>query len=102
MNQLIKKERAFLKLLLSTNKQQQKAMIKTITTSQMRAMVQIVYNVLQGYGNIPEKDKKRLQKRKRVIRRFVVKGLERVKREKLLLKHLTSILLLIKVVGKGL
>lgn len=102
MNNLLKKETPFLRLLLATTYQQQKAMIKTITPSQMKVIVQIAYNVLQGNRELAEKDKKKLQRNKLVIRRFIAKGLAREKRAKLLLKYLNSILLLIKAIKKDL
>ena len=82
--------------------QQQKALIKTITASQMYALVQIVYNVLQGNRTIYSDLKKKLKRNKRSIRRFIGKGLTLRNRVKLLLKHFKSILLLVKVVEKAL
>ena len=102
MNNLLRKETPFLRLLLTTTYQQQKAMIKTITPSQMKAVAQIAYNVLQGNRELAEKDKKKLQRDKLIIRRFIAKGLAREKTAKLLLKYLNSFLLLIKVIKKEL
>ena len=102
MNGLIRKEASFLRLLLVTTTKQQKALIKTITASQMNALVQIVYNVLQGNRTISSDLKKKLKRNKRSIRRFIGKGLTLRNRVKLLLKHFKSILLLVKVVEKEL
>ena len=98
MNALLKKESTFLKLLLVTTSQQQKALIETITPSQMKAIVQIVYNVLQGNRHLPENIKSRLQKDKLFIRRFISRQLRRKERRKLLLNHLLSILLIIGII----
>ena len=68
MNSLIKKEKHFIILLLRTNRKQQTALIKTITKSQLQAVVQIVYNVIHGFRSLPEKIKKNLQRLKTVIR----------------------------------
>lgn len=100
MNNLIKKESSFLRLLLSTTSQQQKAMIKTITPKQMKAVVQIAYNVLQGNRDVSGKDINKLTKHKLVIRRFISRGITCEKRSKLFLKYLDFILLLIKTVQK--
>lgn len=102
MNALLRKETPFLKLLLVTISKQQKALIKTITPSQMKAIVQIVYNVLQGNRSISTKHKNKLMRHKRAIRRFIARGLGHKQRVKVLLKHLKSILSLLKVIEKEL
>ena len=74
MNSLIKSEKHFILLLLTTNrKQQQIALIRTITKSQLQTLVQIVYNIVYGYRTLPENDKKKLQRFKLVIRKFIAK-----------------------------
>lgn len=102
MNKLIKKESNFIRLLLKTTRLQQKALIRTITPTQMKAVVQIVYNVLQGNRDISVKTKNRMIKHKRFIRRFITNGLTPRKRINLFLKYLTFILLLLKTVEKEL
>ena len=92
---LLRKETPFLRLLLYTTPKQQKALIHTITPSQMKAVVQIVYNVLQGNRHLPDGHKKKLKRNKLVIRHFISKGLRHRQRAGLLLKHWKSILLLI-------
>lgn len=98
MNNLVKKQSCYIKLLLTTTNQQQKAMIQSITPSQMKAVVQIVYNVLHGNPYISEKDKKKLKKRKLVIRRFIAKRLSFKSRIKLFLKYFSYISLLLRVI----
>lgn len=98
MNSLIKTQIHFLRLLLSTSTKQQMALIKTIQPSQMKAIVQIAYNVLHGYRLLSNKNKKTLQTHKLVIRRFISKGLSYEKRRSLLVKYLKHILLLLQVV----
>lgn len=100
MNALIKKESGFLRLLLNTSSEQRKAMIKSITPSQMKAVVQIAYNVLQGNRDLPQRDINKLTRHKIVIRRFIDKKTTREKRVALFLKYLESILPLIKVIEK--
>ena len=90
MNPLIKKEKDFLRLLVTTTDKQKKVLLQTIEKSQLRAIVQIVYNLMIGYRTLPEKDKKkkkRLAKRKNVIRQFVSQGISLKTRKALLLKY---------------
>ena len=62
MNSLIKSERHFILLLLTTKRKQQIALVRTITKSQLQALVQIVYNIVHGYRSLPENDKKKLRR----------------------------------------
>lgn len=98
MNSLIKKENDFLRLLLTTSDKQRKALLQTIERSQLRAIVQIAYNLLVGYHPLPEKDKKKLEKRKDVIRQFVSRGISLKTRKALLLKYYKYILLFINAI----
>lgn len=74
MSQIIKKEKDFLRLLIHASQKQKKALILGIEKAQIHAIVQIVYNVLQGYRPLPDKDKKLLSRKRNVIRQFVSKG----------------------------
>ena len=96
MNQLLTKETDFLALLLKTSDKQIRALLKTIQLSQLRAIVQIVYNVLLGNINISEKDKKLISNRKSSIRRFVSKGVSFKERKKILLKNDKYIIVILK------
>ena len=57
MNSLLKREQCFLKIFLTASNNQKKALVKTMSTSQMTAVVQIVYNVVQGNRNLSESNK---------------------------------------------
>lgn len=92
MNKLIKKEKDFLRLLIITTNKQKKALIQAIEMSQLRAIVQIVYNLMVGNRSLPKKDKKWLAKRKSIIRQFVSKGISFKRRKELLLKYYKYIL----------
>lgn len=98
MNDLIIKESCFLRLLLDTNNEQRNAMIKTITQRQLKVVVQIAYNVLQGAREVSRKDINRLIRHRLVIHRFIDKQTTHVRRVGLLLKYLDIILPLIKTV----
>ena len=77
---------------MSTTIKQKKALLQSIEKSQLRAIVQIVYNLMVGNRSLPEKHKKRLAKRKTVIRQFVSQGLTFKNRKELLLKYYKYIL----------
>ena len=98
MNQLIKKEIDFLRLLVTTTDKQRRALLHAIEKSQLRAIVQIVYNLMIGFITLPQKDKNKLAKRKTVIRQFVSKGISFKKRKELLLKYYKYILLFINAI----
>ena len=98
MNGLIKKEKHFLRLLLTTTVKQKKALLRAIEKPQLRAIVQIVYNLMVGYRTLPENDRKRLAKRKTVIREFVSRGLSFKKRKELLFKYYKYILTFIHAI----
>lgn len=102
MNSLIKNEKYFILFLLTTNRKQQKALLRTITKSQLQALVQIVYNIIHGFRSLPENDKKKLQRFRSVIRKFVSKRLSISKRTALLLKHLNQFILILKLITKDL
>ena len=102
MKNLKEKQGDFLRLLLLTSVPQGKAMLKTIQKSQLQAMVQIVYNVLMGNRDLPEKDKNRLKKHRTIIRRFVSKRLSQRERKQILVKYSEQILTLLRVVKEEL
>lgn len=102
MNTLLKKEQNFLKLLIMSTDLQRKALIKTITPSQMRAVVQIIFNVLHGNRAISEKNIKKLKPYKVIIRRFISKGITIKRRSRILQVYWKEFILLLKVVEKEL
>ena len=58
MNKLIKQEKYFLCLLLNTTIKQKKVLLQSIEKSQLRAIVQIVYNVMLGNRPLAKEVKK--------------------------------------------
>jgi hypothetical protein len=98
MNSLKKKEGDFLRLLLSTSNAQRRALLNTINKSQLYGIVQIVYNVLVNNRILPDNDKKILTKHKRIIRRFVSKGIAYVERKRILQKYYKHISKFLKVI----
>lgn len=104
MNSLIRKEKYFMILLLSTERKQQLALVKSITKRQLQAIVQIVYNITHDFRKLPENDKKKLRvhRYKSVIRHFIAKRVSSKKRISLLAKHLKHFILVLKPILKDL
>ena len=102
MNVIRKQHGNFLKFLLLSSRKQRMALLKEIEPSQIRAIVQIVYNVMMGNRSMPASLIKKLVKRKTVIRRFISKGLTLAKRKQLLTKYFDVIKPFIEVVHKEL
>ena len=102
MNDLKRQEGDFLRLLLSSSVKQRQAMIKTIEKSQLRAIVEIVYNVLMGNRELSHADKTSLKKHKTIIRRFVSQSLSNKERKRLLFKYLSFFMILLNVVREEL
>lgn len=98
MKAIRKKHGHFLKLLLTASGSQQFALLKAIEPSQMKAVVEIVYNVMVGNRHLTRQTIKKLNKHKRVIRRFVRKGLTVSQRKRLLQKYFPLIKPLIEAV----
>lgn len=101
MRQAILKEAHFVGLLLHADKSQQRALLRTISKNQMRVLVEVIYNVLHGYGNITEKDKIYLKKYQSVIRRLVDKHTAARKRKNLLLKYFAIFRKLLQAIEKN-
>ena len=98
MNILKKKEGDFLRLFLSTSENQRTALLKTIQTSQLQTIVEIVYNVLMGTRDISIQYVKVLKKHKTMIRRFVSKTLSNKERKRLLIKYSKHFITILNVV----
>ena len=71
MRQNILKEAHFIGLLLNADKRQKRALLQTVSKNQMRALVEMIYNILHGYGNITEIDKNYLKKYQSIIRHLI-------------------------------
>lgn len=102
MNSLIKNEKYFILLLLTTIRKQQIALVRRITKSQLQVLVQIVYNIIHGFRSLPENDKKKLKRFKSVIRKFITRRLSITQRTDILLKHLKQFILILKPIIKEL
>ena len=101
MRGIVLKEAYFIALLLRTNKWQRRALLQTITKKQLRALIEVAYNVLHGYGHTAEKDMPCLKRYQSIIRRLVAKGLSTRKRKDLLTKYISIISKLLKGIEKN-
>ena len=100
MRQKILNEAYFVGL-LRAEKRQRRVLLKTITDKQMKALIEIVYNILQGYGSLTDKDKMYLKKYQSVIRRFTDKRVSSKQRKRLLEKYVHIFARLLKAIQKN-
>lgn len=100
MRQKILKEAYFVGLLLSADQRQRRILLQTISKPQLEALIEILYNILHGYGSLPEKDKQHLKRYQSVIRDFVNRRMSYRQRKTLLLKHFNLLYRLLKVVRR--
>ena len=102
MNALVKAEKNFLVLFLRSSNKQRKGLIEIIEKPQVRAIIQIVYNIIQGYRPLPVEEKRKLNKKSEFIRDFIGRGLSFKKRKELLKKNYKYILPFIKAIENDL
>lgn len=102
MNSLKKREGDFLRLFLSTSETQRRALIKTISKSQLESLTSIVFNVLMGNRSLSKSDKTALLPHKTLIRRFVSKELTFEQRKALLLRYCQYFLRVARVIQREL
>ena len=87
MAQRVEKHLALLHLLAETTDTQRLAIIKTLSPSQIRAVLEAIYNVLRGTCPVSDKARKALHHQRRIIRRLVSKDLSLQQRQRLLIRH---------------
>lgn len=79
-------KKTFIKFLLDIPKQQLVCFLNIITKEQLQAIIEIIYNVVQGVCPIPVANKSVLSKHKNLIRALVSKRITLSERKRLLLK----------------
>ena len=67
MGELIRQQRHFLQLLIQTTSAQRKAILHTITKSQLKAVSEIAYNILKFKIPLTASQKTSLKRQRRVI-----------------------------------
>ena len=98
MNALLKKELSFLRLFLTTTNEQRKALTNTITGQQMKAVLQIVYNIALGNRALSDINKNKVRRYQSVIRKFIKKGTSMRVRRAILLKYTRIFVILVKTI----
>ena len=96
MGLLVKAQLAFLDLLATSERKQARALISTMTKSQLNAICEVLINI--RFGNIPvnEKDIKELQRKKNAIVQLTSKTTGANIRKTLIEKEVALILMIIK------
>ncbi|MDA8041178.1 MAG: hypothetical protein MPJ22_01980 [Pirellulales bacterium] len=69
----MKTQLAFLELLATSERKQARALISTMTKSQLNAICEVLINIRFGNIAVNEKDIKKLQRKKNVIRQLTSK-----------------------------
>ena len=98
MSSLVKKHWNFLQLLISTAASQRKKLLDTITSGQLKAIVEIVVNVLQNVLRIPASYKRQLIAHRRVIRRIADRTIDLASKKRILSRHARTVVILLKAV----
>ena len=103
MSQLIRKHFDYIRLLITTaSRTQRKALLKTITNDQLKAVVEIVVNLLNKVIPISPRDKSKLKSNRRFIRQIADRAITLKKKKDLILRQGGIIVLLLNSVQKAL
>ena len=103
MSTLVKKHWCYFQLLMSTtSKLQRRQLVDTITNDQLRALIQIVVNLLQNIIPLTPSKKTHLKKHRKVIRQIGESSISLKKKKELLCKQSSAIALLLKSVEPAL
>ncbi len=95
---MVQKYLPLFQLLVETTANQRAAILNTLSTQQLRAILEAIYNVLKGTCPLNDKDKKLLYDYRTVIRRLVSKCLSRKQQQRLLNKYQDILPVLLKPV----
>ena len=84
---MVQKHLSLFRLLVDTSDDQRLAIVKTLTSGQLRGVLEAIYNVLRGTCPVSDKVKKALYQQRRIVRRLVSRDLTRQQQHRLLAKH---------------
>ena len=99
MSKKLKKEKHFLELLLTTDKDQVKALMESLTASQVEVLVEIFINLL--HINTPKKTKDLLRRRQRLIKKLTSRQLTIATKYRTIRQHMRQVYdTLLSVKGK--
>ena len=96
MGLLVKTQLAFLELLATSERKQGRALISTMTKSQLNAICEVLINIRFGNIAVNEKDIKKLQRKKNAIVQLTSKTTGANIRKTLIEKEVALILMIIK------
>ena len=84
---MVRKHLPLFEILISSSDNQRQAVLKTLADSQLKAILEAIYNVLKGTCPLRDKERNKSVPFKTVIRRIVSDGLTQKQRKRLLSKH---------------
>ena len=87
MNTIVKREGFYLGLLFSTNKTQAKCLLRSVTSRQLMALLEVIYNICRGYFELSENTASLLNRYLVKLRRLLKKQLSRQQRIRFMIKH---------------
>ena len=99
MSRLLEQQDHFLELLRTTRKLQRQALLRTIDKSQLKALSEIIHNVIKGSIILSPSDKNRLKKYKKVLSVLGRMSTKRRDKLKALQSKATTIVHLLNVVS---
>ena len=88
----------FLYVLVSSSKQQRESLIKTVSKSQLQALLEVIFNTLKGTVTLTTKNKELLSRYKKVIRKVVDPHTSLRQRRALLYKFSSIFIYIVKIV----
>ena len=98
MSRLVRSQSAFLNLLYSTSDLQRKALLKTITTKQLNALCEIIYNIYKRTVKLSQYFVKKLVPFKAEILTLINKRVSEAKKKATLIKLRTILPIVLKPV----
>lgn len=96
MNRRIRKQKAFICFMLSTNSSQQKMIVKSLTSEQYDVICEIALNIYTGTFPLTKNDISKLKPYQSYIRSLGSREVSRKTKRGILLKHLPLVSLLLK------
>lgn len=98
MARKVEKHLDLIRLLVDTTESQRLAIVQTLSPTQIKILIEAIYNVLRGTCPISDSIKKSLFQKKEIIRRLVTKDLTDQQQRRLLVRHRAVLPLLLKPV----
>ena len=97
MTTLVRQQRHFLKLLVDTTPGQRKAVLRTITRNQIKAICQIAYNILRFTIELTPSEKARLKKKRSFIYLLGNKKVGYLEKKKAIEINWTTVYFIVKI-----